>query len=320
MGRDPTCKYTPSSGGLNFPYADFAASESGGQSTTTSSPFTPETGLSPIPNPARVSDCASNLAAVLNSANVNCIGSCGFHGLCDDGEKTESPSYKFKDMPERFSSIISGRQPQTERTRAISFARFCASGSSGITWIKSLIPGNFAQSANHCFAGGSWSIPIAPTCRGIITRWSVRFSKRNCSAALFASAAAFWATPSLLFDSERNIVWILLFRIPNQTSPTIPIPTPASVHTDSFKNMAYGGPILAIINSAITEPITITPKRNAKHSHANDALSSVSSSAFIRPFGRYNAGKNPFRNLLIGVVIILLIYGLIFWATGLFAL
>jgi hypothetical protein len=198
-GLAPTSKYMPSSCGLNLlPPPAFAASESGGKSTTNPRPFTPSTGLPPIPKPALVSACASALAASASALNVCCDAFVGSHALCDVGDITLSPSRKFNDMPERFSSISSGRQPNLNRTIAISFARFWASGSPGITWINIFVPAHCWNPANHFFAGGSWSNPISPTCLGNITVCSARLSAFRCSVSLFSLAAdslAFAASP-----------------------------------------------------------------------------------------------------------------------------
>lgn len=214
-GLDPTCTYTPSSGGLNFPYWVFPASESGGKSTTISAPFTPETGYSPTPKPARVNAIASALAASPSLANNCWVTSSGSHALYDPGDITLTPSCKLRPISDRLSSIISGCQPNFERTIAISFARFWASGSLGTTWIKILVPTHLSNPANHFLAGGSWSSPNNPTCRGSSTFCSARLSACNCAVSLFNAAMrspldldsnsrAFWATSATLYSTYAD--------------------------------------------------------------------------------------------------------------------
>jgi hypothetical protein len=91
-------------------------------------------------------------------------------------------------MRDRPSSIISGRHPNFDRTIAISFAMFWASGSPGTTYINIFVPAHRSNPANHFFAGGSWSNPISPTCLGSMTVCSARLSPFKCSVSLFNAA------------------------------------------------------------------------------------------------------------------------------------
>jgi hypothetical protein len=180
-GLEPTCKYIPSRGGENFPYCEAAASESGGKSTTK---IAFETGYSPTPSPAFVSALANATLAFPSLANTCCAGSCSSHALYEDGENTRSPSLRFNDMLDRDSLMNSGDHPNFERTIAISFARFWASGSPGATWINIFVPAKRLNPANHVFAFGSPSNPTSPTLRGNSTVCSAKLSAFSRSVSL----------------------------------------------------------------------------------------------------------------------------------------
>jgi hypothetical protein len=163
-GLDPTCKYTPSNCGLNLlPFPALAASESGGKSITI---IPLGMGLSPTPNPAKVNALASACLASLSFENNWWAGLFGFHILYEPGENTVRPSLRFNDIPDRFSSTNSCTHPHLETIIAISFARFCASGSPGTTWINSFVPAQRSRPANQVLALGSSLSPISPACLG----------------------------------------------------------------------------------------------------------------------------------------------------------
>ncbi len=215
-GRDPTSK-----GGLKLRYGLVASpSDPGGKSTTKLSPCAPLTGLDPIPSPAAVKAFPSAIAAILNFANCCRASSLGSHALYDDGEKTLSPSDKCNECPVRLSSIISGSHPFLDRTIAISFARFWASASPGITWIKTLIPAHLSNPTNHFIAGGGWSIPISPTWRGNNTVCSARLSACSRAVSLFSFAADSLALAASEFASASSFAASALYRFNSNSDAT----------------------------------------------------------------------------------------------------
>ena len=133
-------------------------------------------------------------------------------------------------------------------------------------------------------------------------------------ARSFAAPAAFSAAPSFSFDRLRSSVWMRLSHIPNATSPTIPAATPISVNADNFKKILYGGSIHAMANSTATEIITNIPHHIPHLSHDDDASSNWLSAAYIVPRGKYHAGKNRLRTVLLAVIFWSLMYAILFAA------
>jgi len=186
-GRDPTCTYTPSSGGEKLRNGFVRSpSEPDGKSTTIWSPCTPLTGYGPTPSPAAVRALASETEASCSLVKVCCSLLFGSQALYDPGEYTLRPSVKFNETPERFSLISSAAHPKRERMIAISLARFCASASPGTVWIKTFVPANRSNPANHFFAGGSSSMPINPAFLGKRTVCNERLSAVSRAVSFFS--------------------------------------------------------------------------------------------------------------------------------------
>jgi hypothetical protein len=156
-GREPTCKYTPVNGG----------SKNGTPAMMLSASFKKPyllTGQSPIPSPALVKAFASASVALAH-ANHGWLGASVVQAF-PVGYETLTPSdIRAEGTCERFSSMNCGRHPNCARTIAISFARFCASGS-GANSIAITVPAKASIPANHSAACGGLSIPINPTWRG----------------------------------------------------------------------------------------------------------------------------------------------------------
>jgi hypothetical protein len=178
----------------------------------------------------------------------------------------------------------------------MSKARLCESGSLPKYQIRTDAPGHFLRADT-----------INRSCSRDIRRQENSALSRSVSN--WAVAASFSAMPSLLLDRSLSSVWMRLLRIPNKTSPIIPIPITASGQIDSFKNVSYGGSHQAIISSAMTDRTTNTPHQMPHFSHEEDAFSRSSSRAFFVPFGRHHAGKNRFSTFLFA-----LLSGALFWA------
>jgi hypothetical protein len=77
--------------------------------------------------------------------------------------------------------------------------------------------------------------------------------------------------------------------------------------------------MMAMTSSAMTEMTTSTPHHMLHRSHDDDASSNIFSMAFIVPFGRYHAGKNRLRTVLIALTVWTLMYVIIFAAILLIA-
>jgi hypothetical protein len=209
-GREPTCRYTPSSFGRKFLCGSLAES-SGGKSTTINSPWTPTTGYEPTPSPAFVRAPARDIAAACNTENLCCASLFGSHTLCEAGDITINPSLRFREAPERLSSTNSGFQPNFERTIAISFAKFCASGSFGTTWISILVPAQRSNPANQILALGSSLKPSKPTCLGINTVCSARFSACKLAVSLFSAAVRSMAFDATSLANETSFAASALY-------------------------------------------------------------------------------------------------------------
>jgi hypothetical protein len=188
-GREPTCRYTPSNCGEKLRNGlCVSPSEPGGKSVTIIKPLDPLTGYDPTPSPAFVRALARDIAASCSVPNVRCASFLGSQALYEEGDITTNPSLRFRETPERFSSINSCFQPNFESTVAISLARFCASGSPGTTWISILVPTQRSNPANQTLALGSSSSPNSPTCRGSNTVCSARFSAVSRAVSLLSPA------------------------------------------------------------------------------------------------------------------------------------
>jgi hypothetical protein len=186
------------------------------------------------------------------------------------------------------------------KTIANCLARLADSGSESRYSIKTF-PGFFPSSSINL----SW---CAASARQENCALSCAASNSAFPARSFASPAFVSAAPSLTLDLTLSSVWMRLFRMPNKTSPIIPIPMTASGQIDSFRNVSYGGSHQAIMSSATTERTTNTPHQIPHFSQDDDAASNSSSEAFFVPFGKYHAGNNRFRTFIVA-----LLGGTLFW-------
>lgn len=192
--------------------------------------------------------------------------------------------------------------PAFWRAIAIILANHAGSESaSEATMTAGIFPLSFCKISND-----SWVNVRADNCFSNSTRAKSVFAARSIASESFA------------FDLARNSVWSLLFNMPNSTSPTMPMATPASGTAESFKNRPYGGSIMAMANSAMIPTMTRKPHQILQRSHEPDAPSNSFSWAYFVPFGRYHAGKNGFRTCCIAFVvwslILAFLLGAIYWS------
>lgn len=150
------------------------------------------------------------------------------------------------------------------------------------------------------------SVEMREDCSGVKDRGARNLINSNSalSARSLACAAAERAAANLSFERRRNSVWMLLSHMPRATSPTMPNAIAALVMADSLRNVLYGGSSQSITNSVATATTTATPHQMTQRSHDADASSSwLSAALLIVPRGKYHAGKNRLRTVLVALVV-----------------
>ena len=195
---------------------------------------------------------------------------------------------------------------------------FVSKSSEATTIISSTRPERFCNTAYCSFVMARRLACVSNSMRALDS--SSALCRAN-AARSFALAALSSAIPNFLLDRSRSSVWMPLAYIPNNTSPIIPIPIPASGQMDNLMKVSYGGSINAISSSTTTQNITKTPNEIDQCSHEDPASSNSVSDAYFFPFIRYHAGKGRVRTVLLAIALWSLVWGAIFavwWHLGYF--